>query len=79
MWRGTGVCRSVGQERGVSYFFARGGQSALNKGEINSATKWLVIFPIHVRNEKVINAVVRVKTVSPTKPCILPQRIRHFS
>lgn len=63
-----GVCRSRQQERGIVYFFARGRQSELNKGEINSATTWLVTFPFPVGNEKVINAVVPVKTVSPTKP-----------
>lgn len=74
-----GVCQSGGQERGVLYFFVRGRQSALKKGEINSVTKWLVTFPFPVGNEKVINPVVVVKTVSPTKPYIIPQRIRHFS
>lgn len=72
------VCQSGGQERGVVCFFARGRQSALNKREINSATKWFVTIPFPVGNEKVINAAVLPKTVSPTKPYTISSENQTF-
>lgn len=58
------ICDSKEQDSVVVYSLRGGRQSPLNRGEISSLTKQLVTIYFSVRNEKVLNSVVLVKTGS---------------